>query len=63
MSLFFFPSARGINFIFGSKGQERAKFKFVSVSADFAELFLLFKQLLYHVPQTEALGEKEESDN
>lgn len=34
------PSARGINFIFGSKGWERAKFKFVGVSADFVRLFL-----------------------
>lgn len=33
------PSAHGIKFILGSKGQERAKFEFVRVSADFARLF------------------------
>lgn len=29
------PSAHGIKFILGSEGQERAKFEFVRVSADF----------------------------
>lgn len=33
------PSAHGIKFILGSKGQERAKFEFVQVSADFTGLF------------------------
>lgn len=38
--VFAFPSAHGIKFIFGSKGQERAKFQFcVRVSADFVGLF------------------------
>jgi len=32
------PSAHGIKCIFGSMGQERAKFKFVGVSADFVRL-------------------------
>lgn len=37
------PSAHGIKFIFGSKGQERAKLKFVRVSEDFF-------RLIPHVP-------------
>lgn len=37
--VFAFPSAHGIKFIFGSEGQERAKFEFVRVSAGFVELF------------------------
>lgn len=40
------PSADGIRFNLGSKGYERAKFKFVSVSADFLKLFLhIYKPL------------------
>lgn len=33
------PSARGIEFIFGSEGQDRAKFQFVHVSTDYVGLF------------------------
>ena len=45
--VFAFPSAHGIEFIFGSEGQEGAKFKFARVSAEFVGLFS-------HVPRPSA---------